>query len=97
MHEKCPYSEFFWSVFSPNAEKYGPEKLRIRTLITQWETTSEISRGNVLIVLHFLIICFCFFRNFSHVTLTLFLTLTSTGTDLFKVNYGNTRTMQEIC
>ena len=43
--EKCPYSEFFWSVvsrfwteyretpylsdFSPNAGKYGPEKLRI--------------------------------------------------------------------
>ena len=45
--EKCPYSEFFWSVFihirtdyrdvfSPNAGKYGPEKLRIRTLFTQW-------------------------------------------------------------
>ena len=40
--EKCPYSEFFWSVFShirtefsPNAEKYGPEKLRIRTLFMQ--------------------------------------------------------------
>ena len=44
------YSKFFWSsfshiwteygdlqsksVFSPNAEKYGPEKLRIRTLFT---------------------------------------------------------------
>ena len=25
----------FWSVFSPNAGKYGPEKLRIRTLFTQ--------------------------------------------------------------
>ena len=25
--EKCPYSEFFWSVFSPNAGKCGPEKL----------------------------------------------------------------------
>ena len=53
LHEKCPYSEFFWSVFSriltecgkilrtpylsvfsQNAEKYGPEKLRIRTLFT---------------------------------------------------------------
>ena len=33
--EKCPYSEFFWSVFSPNEGKYGPEKLRIRTLFTQ--------------------------------------------------------------
>ena len=43
LREKCPYSEFFWSVFShiqteygdapylsvfkPNARKYGPEKL----------------------------------------------------------------------
>ena len=47
LHEKCPYSEFFWSVFShnrtefeylsvlsPNVEKYGPEELRIRTLLT---------------------------------------------------------------
>ena len=33
--EKCPYSEFFWSKFSPNAGKYRPEKLRIRTLFTQ--------------------------------------------------------------
>ena len=22
---KCPYSELFWSVFSPNTEKYRPE------------------------------------------------------------------------
>ena len=29
---KCPYSEFFWSVFSPNAGKCEPEKLQIRTL-----------------------------------------------------------------
>ena len=44
LREKCPYSEFFWSVFSRirteygeilgNAGKYGPEKLRIRTLFT---------------------------------------------------------------
>ena len=49
--EKCPYSEFFWpvfsriwteygeirsiSVFSPNAGKYRPEKLQIRALFTQ--------------------------------------------------------------
>ena len=25
LREKCPYSELFWSVFSPNAGKYGPE------------------------------------------------------------------------
>ena len=35
MREKCPYSEFFWSVFSLTTGKYGPEKLRIWTLITQ--------------------------------------------------------------
>ena len=37
LHEKCPYSEFtqYLSVFSPNAEKYGPKKLRIWTLFTQ--------------------------------------------------------------
>ena len=33
--KKCPYSEFFWSVFSRNAGKYGPEKLRLRTLFMQ--------------------------------------------------------------
>ena len=25
MREKCPYLELFWSVFRPNADKYGPE------------------------------------------------------------------------
>ena len=35
LSEKGPYSEFFWSVFSTNAGKYGPEKLRIRKLFTQ--------------------------------------------------------------
>ena len=35
LREKCPYSEFFWSAFSLNEGKYGPEKLRIRTLFTQ--------------------------------------------------------------
>ena len=33
--EKCPYSEFFWSIFSPIPTEYGPEKLVIRTLFTQ--------------------------------------------------------------
>ena len=32
---KCPYSEFFWSLFSCIWTKYGPEKLGIRTLFTQ--------------------------------------------------------------
>ena len=35
LHEKCPYSEFFWSVISPNVGKYGPEIFRIWTLFTQ--------------------------------------------------------------
>ena len=42
LREKCPYSEFFWSVFSriwteyefsPDERRYGPEKLRIQLLI----------------------------------------------------------------
>ena len=35
LHEKCPYLEFTWSLFSPNAGKCRPEKLQIRTLFTQ--------------------------------------------------------------
>ena len=36
LREKCLYSEFFCSVFSPNTGKYGLEKLPIRTLFTLW-------------------------------------------------------------
>ena len=36
LREKCPYSKFIWPVFSPNAGKYDPEKLRIRRLFTQY-------------------------------------------------------------
>ena len=25
LRKKCPYTELFWSAFSPNAVKYGPE------------------------------------------------------------------------
>ena len=32
LREKCPYSEFFWSVFSTIRTEYGPEKIQIRTL-----------------------------------------------------------------
>ena len=37
LHEKYPYSEFtpYLSVFRPNVEKYGTEKLRKWTLFTQ--------------------------------------------------------------
>ena len=37
MREKCPYLEFFWYVFSRIRTEYGPEKLGIRTLFTQWD------------------------------------------------------------
>ena len=36
LREKCPYSEFFWSVFSYIRTEYGPGKLRIRTISTPW-------------------------------------------------------------
>ena len=32
LREKCPCSEFFWSIFSRIPTEYGPENLRIRTL-----------------------------------------------------------------
>ena len=35
LREKCPYLEFFWSVFSRIRIEYGPEKLQKRTLFTQ--------------------------------------------------------------
>ena len=52
LHEKCPYSEFFWSVFfricieygeiqSTSAEKYGLEEVQLRTLFTHWGSVSE--------------------------------------------------------
>ena len=37
MCEKCTYSECPY----PNAGKYGPEKLRIRTLFTQWKNPQK--------------------------------------------------------
>ena len=55
LREKCPYLECFWSVFShifPNAGKYGPEKLRIRTFFTQWHfgySTELILKAQVII------------------------------------------------
>ena len=32
LREKCPYLEFFWSVFSLNTGKCIPKKIRIRTI-----------------------------------------------------------------
>ena len=41
----------YLSVFSPNAGKYWPEKLQIRTLSTQWiATVNHISKKNTLIL-----------------------------------------------
>ena len=49
--EKCLYSEFFWSVFSPNAGKYRPGKLRIRTLFTQFESNvCEGAQKNLAVI-----------------------------------------------
>ena len=36
LHEKCSYSELFWSVFSRIWTEYGPENLQIQKLFTQW-------------------------------------------------------------
>ena len=60
LREKCPYSEFFWSVisriwteygemlcispYSRNVGKCGPEKLRIRTLFTQWNSSTNVNK-----------------------------------------------------
>ena len=33
------------SVFSPNTGKYGPEKLRIRALFTQWDFSEKMQIG----------------------------------------------------
>ena len=45
MREKCPDTEFFLaliSLFGLNTGKYGLEKLRIRTLFTQGNSTTNI-------------------------------------------------------
>ena len=60
LSEKCLFSEFFWSVFphirtefsefpifSSNAGKYGPEKLRIRILLTKWKTSKQRNDSDV--------------------------------------------------
>ena len=36
LRKNCPYLELFWSVFSRNRGKHGPEQLRTRTLFMQW-------------------------------------------------------------
>ena len=50
--EKCPYCEFFWSMFSHIPIEYGPEKLRTRTLFTKCKTGFYFYE-NVLIFIHF--------------------------------------------
>ena len=64
LREKCPYSEFFWSVFSciwteygemqsKSLGKYGAEKFRIRTLGYIFETfvlNGNMYRQNALLL-----------------------------------------------
>ena len=53
LRESCPYFEFFWAAFSLIWSKYGeilkrkyrPEKVRIRTLLTQWVIPSLQSKN----------------------------------------------------
>ena len=47
LREKCPHSEFIWSVFfhiQSKCGKYGPEELRMRTLFTQWWLLKAVLR-----------------------------------------------------
>ena len=41
---KCPYSEFFWSVFSRIQTEHGPEKLRIQKPFTQY--FEDVTKGH---------------------------------------------------
>ena len=43
LREKCPYSEFYRSIFSRIWTEYGPEKLRIWTLLMQYLSTFPIT------------------------------------------------------
>ena len=54
LRQKCVYSEFFWSIFScilsifsPNTGKYGPWKLRIRTLLHRQNQESSLSNNHI--------------------------------------------------
>ena len=42
--EKCSNMVFFWSVFSPNAGEYGPEKLGIWTIFSVCSITKAITK-----------------------------------------------------
>ena len=53
LREKYPHSKFFWSVFNPNAGKYGPEELRIRTLFTQYLSLYYLKKNDLLSVVEF--------------------------------------------
>ena len=50
VREKCLYLKFFWFVFSPNAGKYGPEKLRIRKLFKfhVWHVNVYFTEQNIM-------------------------------------------------
>ena len=58
VREKCSYTEFFCpyfpafglylSIFSLNARKYRPEKLRIRTFFTQCHSVQKLPFASIL-------------------------------------------------
>ena len=43
MREKCPYSDFFWSVFCHIWTEYRPAKIRIRTLFMQCRVWDDVA------------------------------------------------------
>ena len=48
LRKKSPYSKFFWFAFSSIAGKYGPEKLRIRTLSFSESLMNDTLKWNYL-------------------------------------------------
>ena len=101
LSEKCPYQEYFWSLFSsirteylsvfcPNARKYGPEKFRIRTLFKQCMLFSLYP-----VYLTFTLFCSCFFyvipRQFemAYLVIVLFILLLSCILSIYKKKTRN--------
>ena len=50
LHENCPYSELFWSLFSRMQTAYGPEQLQKRTLFTQWVFNPDIDSEPIKLI-----------------------------------------------
>ena len=54
LRKKCPYSELFWSVFSPNPGKYGPGLKKLAFLVHESPCSSKQVQENVV---HLVILC----------------------------------------